>query len=137
MRRFLVLAAVGLSLAGCATLPDGKKVFLPTASVQNPVTPQNLADIKATYAIAQTGAVAYIDRYRQGHRCTKTAPESLGNLCSRRSVVLKLQDADRKATMALGRATVFIRDNPTLDASSLISAAQIAVGAFYELQKGQ
>lgn len=137
MRRFSAVVVIGLSLAGCATLPDGKRVFLPTASVQNPVTPQNLADIKATYALAQTGAVAYIDRYRQGHRCTKTALESLGNVCSRRSVVVKLQNADSKATMALGTATAFIRDNPTLDASSLISAAQIAVAAFYEIQKGQ
>src|SRR5436190_22597327 len=124
-----------LLLGACATLPDGSKVFLPTATVKNPVLPASLYDVKATYAIAQSGAVAYIDRYRQGHRCTTTALESPANLCSRRSVVIKLQNADRTAQIALGRVDAFIRDNPTIDASAVIYAAQSAVTAFYEIQK--
>lgn len=132
----IIATAFALSLGACATLPDGTKVFLPAASVKNPVTSVSMYDLKATYTIAQAGAVAYIDRYRQGHRCTKTALESVTNLCSRRSIVIKLQNADRVAQVALGRADAFIRDNPTIDASSVISAAQSAVGAFYEIQKG-
>lgn len=134
MKRFLLIAL--LALGGCATMPDGTKVFLPTASVKNPVTPASLYDIKATYTIAQAGAAAYIDRYRAGHRCTKTALESVTNVCSRRSVVLRLQQADRTAQIAIGRVDAFIRDNPTIDASAVVSAAQMAVGAFYDIQKG-
>lgn len=134
--RFFVVALLALSLGACATMPDGTKIFLPTASVKNPVTSTSLYDVKATYVIAQAGAVAYIDRYRAGHRCTTTALESVTNPCSRRSVVIKLQNADRTAQIALGRVDAFIRDNPTIDASSVISAAQSAVGAFYEIQKG-
>lgn len=136
MKNIFAIVALGFTLGGCATMPNGTKIFLPTASITNPVTPQSLYDIKATYIIAQTGADAYIQRYRDGHRCTKTALESLSNLCSRRSVVLKLQNADRVAQIALGRADAFIRDNPTIDASSVISAAQLAVAAFFDIQKG-
>lgn len=132
----IILVALAVSLGGCATLPDGTKVFLPTASVANPVTPGVLYDINATYVIAQAGANAYIQRYRDGHRCTTSALESPSNLCSRRSVVAKLRNADAKASVALGRASAFVRDNPTIDASSVISAAQLAVGAFYDIQKG-
>jgi len=135
MKRLLPLLLI-LALGGCATLPDGTKVFLPTASVKNPVTATSLYDIKATYVIAQAGADAYVQRYRDGHRCTKTALESVTNICSRRSVVIKLQNADRTAQIALGRVDAFIRDNPTIDASAVISAAQQAVGAFYDIQKG-
>jgi len=135
MKRF-VFILFALSLAGCATLPDGTKVFLPTASVANPVTPSSLYDIQATYVIAQAGANAYIQRYRDGHRCTKDALESINNICSRRSVVVKLQNADFKAGITIGRAATFIRDNPTIDASAVIAAAQAAVKTFYDLQKG-
>jgi hypothetical protein len=136
MRKLLLAVTLSLYVAGCATLPNGQKVFLPTASVANPVTPMSLYDIKATYAIAQAGADAYIQRYRDGHRCTKTALESVTNLCSRRSIVLKMQMADSKAQVALGQVDTFIMNNPTLDASSAIAAAQLAVNAFYTIQQG-
>ena len=127
MKRIILALTLSLCLAGCAgTLP----------SVKNPVTPTSLYDIKAAYAIAEAGADTYIQRYRDGHRCTKTALESVTNLCSRRSIVLKMQDADRKAQIALGRVDAFVRDNPMLDATSVISAAQSAVAAFYQIQQG-
>lgn len=136
MRKIILAVALSLSLAGCVKGPGGMTIFLPTASVKNPVTAASLYDIKATYIIAQAGGDAYIQRYRDGFRCTKTRLESVTNLCSRRSIVIKMQNADRKAQIALGRADAFIRDNPTIDASAVISAAQSAVSAFYEIQKG-
>jgi hypothetical protein len=136
--KYLATTALMLSFAltGCVNGPNGTKVFLPTASVVNPVTPLSLYDIKATYAIAQVGADTYIQRYRDGFRCTTTKLESVTNLCSRRSIVLKMQDADRKAQVAMGKADTFILNNPTIDASSVISAAQLAVTAFYQIQQG-
>jgi hypothetical protein len=136
MRKGTLVVLLALALTGCVNGPNGTKVFLPTASVVNPVTPTSLYDIKATYAIAQAGADAYIQRYRDGFRCTKTKLESVTNLCSRRSIVLKMRDADLKAGIALGQADTFIMNNPMLDASSLISAAQLAVTAFYQIQQG-
>lgn len=136
MKQIILALTLSLALAGCVKGPGGTTIFLPTASVANPVTLTSLYDIKASYAIAQAGADAYIQRYRDGHRCTKTALESVTNLCSRRSIVLKLQNADRVAQIAIGRADAFIRDNPTIDASAVIAAAQSAVSAFFEIQKG-
>jgi len=135
MRKLIIALTLSIALAGCANI-NGKSVFLPTASVANPVTSLSMYDIKATYAIAQAGAEVYIQRYRDGFRCTKTKLESVTNLCSRRSVVLRLQTADQRAQIALGKADAFISANPTIDASSVISAAQLAVSAFSEIQKG-
>jgi hypothetical protein len=135
MKRIFLAATLALSLAGCVSGPNGTTTFLPTASVANPVTATSLYDIKATYAIAQAGANTYIQRYRDGFRCTRTRLESVTNLCSRRSIVVKMQDADRKAQIALGKADTFILNNPQLDASSVISAAQIAVTTFYQVQQ--
>lgn len=137
MRSIVIALTLSLSLAGCVKGPGGTTIFLPTASVPNPVTPLSLYDIKATYAIAQAGAEAYIQRYRDGFRCTKTRLESVTNLCSRRSIVVKIQTADQKAQIALGKADTFIANNPTIDASSVISAAQLAVSAFDDIQKGK
>lgn len=136
MRRIIAIVAVTLTLGACATLPDGRQVFLPTASIANPATPQSLYDIKATYGIAQVAALTYIDRYRAGNRCTRTRPESLNNLCSRRSVVERLQRADDVAISALDKATAFVTNNPTLDASDAIAAARAAVTIFYNIAKG-
>ncbi len=136
MKKLLIVLGLSLSLSGCVNGPNGTKIFLPTASVANPVTPMSLYDLKATYAIAQAGADTYIQRYRDGFRCTKTKLESVTNICSRRSIVVKMQDADRKAGIALGRVEIFIRDNPTIDASSVLSAAQASVTAFYQIQQG-
>jgi len=132
----LLIVLIAFGLASCVNGPNGTKIFLPTASVANPVTPMSLYDLKATYAIAQAGADIYIQRYRDGFRCTKTKLESVTNICSRRSIVVKMQDADRKAGIALGRVEIFVRDNPIIDARSVLSAAQASVTAFYQIQQG-
>ncbi len=124
MKHFFVLALV-FTLGGC----------LPQA-IPNPLAPTSLYDVKATYAIAQAGADTYVQRYRDGFRCTKTRLESVTNLCSRRSIVVKIQDADRKAQIAIGKADTFILNNPMLDATSVISAASLAVTALYQIQQG-
>jgi len=126
MKHLFALALV-FTLGGC--LPTGP-------SIPNPVTPTSLYDVKATYAIAQAGVDTYVQRYRDGFRCTKTRLESVTNLCSRRSIVIKMQKADSNAQIALGQAEAFVFNNPMLDASSVISAAQRAVTALYQIQQG-
>lgn len=134
MRNFRIAVAaalVALSLGGCA----GGKLFgiIPIAGVQNPVSNTRFTSIESAYGIALTAANAYADRYRSGFRCTKTNLESVTNLCARRSVVIKMQAADRDAQVALGKAKTFIANNPTLDATSLLDAAESAVSAFREI----
>lgn len=132
MRRLVIALCASLALAGCATNPlTGQPSLLP--SIVNPVSETRLASIEASYGIALSAATAYIDNYRVGNRCTRTNPESLTNLCSRRSVVLQMQSAIRTAQDALGRARAFTANNPTLDASSVVEAAAAAVGALQAL----
>lgn len=129
MKRLASIALLAaLALGGCATNPlTGNPSLLP--SIVNPVSDTRLASIEASYGIALSAAVSYIDNYRAGNRCTRTNPESLTNLCSRRSVVLQMQAAIRTAQDALARARSFQANNPTIDASSVIEAAATAVGA--------
>jgi hypothetical protein len=130
----VAVLCASLALAGCAS---GSRISLPslsvlTASAPNPVTAEDFAAIESAYGVALAGAVAYRNR----PLCKKTALESVSNLCARRSIIVRMQDADRRAQVALGSARVFIRDNPTLDAGALISAAKAAVGAFTQIQSG-
>jgi len=119
MKRFLVIGLLVFSLGACAT-------------VKNPITSSQLATIESSYGVVLSGAVAYRNR----PRCTKTALESVSNICARRSIVVRMQQADAAAQVALGRARAFVRDNPTLDASSLLQAAQDAVAVFAQIQTG-
>lgn len=123
MKRIIFVLALSLSLAGCF-----RTVSNPLAN-NNPV---GLVTIESAYGVALSGAVAYRNR----PRCTKTALESVSNICARRSIVLKLQNADRRAQIALGRARAFIANNPSLDASAVIQVAQDAVSFFYNIQQG-
>lgn len=129
MLKAAAIAAVlsTVALAGCQTIPT---------AINNPLTISNLAPAEATYGIAQAAAAQYVQRYRDGKRCTTAAPASATNLCSARSVVLKLQAADRKAMAAIHYANAFIVQHPTIDPSAVIQAATDAVSAFYSLAKG-
>jgi hypothetical protein len=127
MKRILAIVFLGISLAGCASTGGIEGLTrLATTGIANPVTPAALSDVKNAYGIALAAAVAY----RERPRCTKTHLESVTNLCARRSIVVKLQQADLKAQAALANADMFVADNPTLNAGSVIQAASLAVSAF-------
>jgi len=126
MRHIIIALTLALSLGAC----------VPNPSIPNPISPTSLYDIEATYAIAQAGVDTYVQRYRDGFRCTKTRLESVTNLCSRRSIVVKMQNAEAKAGVALGQAEAFILANPMIDATSVISAAAKAVTTLYQIQQG-
>jgi hypothetical protein len=119
MRKFLLIGLVALSLGACAT-------------VKNPITTGQLATLESSYGVVLSGAVAYRNR----PRCTKTALESVSNICARRSIVIRMQKADAAAQVALGRARAFVLNNPTLDASSLLQAAQDAIAVFAQINTG-
>lgn len=135
MKRIILALTLSLALAGCAHNSDGSVTLLPT--VANPISNTRFVSIESTYGIAMTGVRAYIQNYRDGHRCTKTNLESISNICSRRSVVLAMQDANRKADIALGKAKDFIQRNPTLDATSVLDAAESAVGVLQAISQNK
>lgn len=119
---------LALFLAGCAA--DAKSILTGgtslTAPVQNPINTNELYYAESAYAIAVRTALSY----RQLRMCRSSETASITNVCARRSVIVQLQAADLKARGALNAAKNFVKNNPTLDAFSAISAAKQAVADF-------
>lgn len=120
IKRILVLAVLGLSLAGCNT---SQSIFAGgtslTATVQTPVGRKDLATIWNSYGLILTGARAY------KRLC---AEKSIPDSC--RAVIVQLQGYDRQAYAALVTASSFVKNNPTVSAVSAVAAARQAVSDF-------
>jgi hypothetical protein len=92
-------------------------------TINNPLTPGRLATIESTYGAALSVAVGY------RNACARKAiPPSC------RPIVVQLQNAGRVAQTRVLALRQFVQQNPTLDATNLISAAQSAVQAFQDVQ---
>lgn len=110
MRKILAIVALGLFLGGCAL----------TTSYNNLLDKRSLANVESAYGITLTAAVTYRDL------CAKKIIARA--TCA--PVVAKLQAADRKAQVALKNLRSFVRNNPTLDATSLLLSVKNAVDNF-------
>ncbi len=106
MKRLAILV-LALSLTACA-------------SMQNPVSRNTLVTAESGYGVVLSAAVAYrklcADKAIARAKC---AP-----------VVASLQAADRKVQVALKNLRAFVKNNPTVDATSLIIAVKDAVDDF-------
>jgi ABC-type uncharacterized transport system substrate-binding protein len=120
MGKLLAVAALALALGGCAT-------------IRNPVDVPQLAAIESAYGIALSLAVAYRDL----PLCRTGTSPGLQNVCAKRSVVVRLQRADRDAQIALAAARSFVRANPTLSAASVLAVAQNAVSALQAIETNE
>lgn len=112
----LLLPAVG----GCALL----------GSFQNPVNLNQLATVESGYGIALSAAVAYRDL----PLCKTGTVSTVTSICAQRSIILRLQAADRTVETAIQAANSFVAANPTLDATSVIAAAQSALAGFQAIE---
>lgn len=113
MRQFLAVAALGLSLAGC----------LPTVNIANSVSLNTLEGVVGGYGIL----VNQENLLKAQPLCkTGTAP-SISNICVKRSTIVRLQGADRIANSAINQATLFVKNNPSVDPTQYISAASAAL----------
>lgn len=124
MRRVAIVLLLGLLVSGCATF---------FTSIQNPINRARLAEIESAYGAVLAVANGYRQLYKV-NRCTVTSPESATNLCARRSVVILLQNADRRVQISLVAARRFISANPTLDASSILDALQTSVETMRQIE---
>lgn len=84
-------------------------------------TAATIYKIRSAYDAAVLAPAA---RYASLPRCTVAPPP-----CSQPKVVATLRALDAKASKAINVASNFAMDNPTVDATSLISLAQAAVSA--------
>jgi fructose-1,6-bisphosphatase len=135
MKRIIIALCASLALAGCGTtggLPASSN-FSILPSIANLVTDTRFASIEASYGVALASANVYIQNYRDGNRCTVTKPESVSNLCSRRSVVSQMQSAIRVAQASVLKAKGFISRNPNLDATSVLDAAVSSISVLRQI----
>lgn len=123
MKKLFIAALLAVGLAGCSTAK------LPSLDLTSSVTLNTMQSIEASYGIALSGERAYkaLPLCRTGTVATVTDP------CAQRSLVVRLQAADRKAISAIQQANAFIKKYPTVDATNVISAAATAVGALQNL----
>lgn len=121
MKKLLVPMIAMIILSGCAGL------FAP---IQNPVNRNQLYGIEASYGLYLSLAVAY----RSLPPCAKNQPFSFYNVCAKRPVIVKLQEADHKAQIAIDQANTFVKEYPTLNAAQVIQAAANAVMAFNQVE---
>jgi hypothetical protein len=108
--RIIVPLVAALALSGCATFT-------------NPVSIDMLYTAESAYGVAISAAVAYHDL------CAKRAiPPSC------RTIVPKLQAADKKVEAAIVAAKTLAAAGPTVDVSSAVTAVQAALADFQSLE---
>ena len=137
MKRIIIALTLSLSLAGCAGLAE-KVLNLPAGvlatSISNPVAPVNIYQAKTVYDATLELANGYRDYcYSKPFAALMADPVSKPVCKSRRAIVRAMQAADDKAAAAMETANNFVRNNPTLDATSVIRAAIAAVAEFQNI----
>lgn len=108
MRKLLILG-FALVLSACAT-------------INNPLTVNRLAALESAYGVVLSAAVAYRNSCARG---------ALPRSC--RPIVVELQKAGSIAQQRVVSLRAFVRQNPTLDAGSLLQAAESAVDTFTQV----
>ncbi len=134
-RIFFSLAALGLLAIGAAgcTAPGSFRELVSTATqtITNPIDKVDLYRVKNTYAAALTLADDYRTYCYARPYITLMADPIAKPICaSRRAVLREIQARQPQAKQAIVAAENFVRDNPTLNAATAVSAAWRAVQAF-------
>lgn len=132
MRKFLLALPLALTLCGCITPGDVSNVL--SYSTPNPITNQRLAAIEESY-IAVLGVAAWYRGLYDTNPCPLgykvLGPD--GKICSNRSTVLKMQAAVAKCRTARKELIIFVKNNPTLDAGTLITTVEQAISDFNQV----
>lgn len=116
MRNIITVLALTLALTGCAT-------------IKNPLGTQQLAELESIYGVALGSMVAAKKLVCKGAQVsTAVSP------CVPRAVIVQLQNANRVAYAQVIVVRNFVRNNPTLDASSAISVAMQEVMALRQIE---
>jgi hypothetical protein len=131
MKRFLILCAVAISLGGCAGTPAGDALRVATSTVTNPVQPVNIYQVKTVYS----AVLEVADRYRVTAGASRS-PRSWPTQSPSRFASIAAASCARstmpttRAHDAITRAEVFVRNNPTINAASVVREAWAAVLEF-------
>lgn len=113
MKRLIALA-FALGLAGCNA---------PTLNLASQVNLNTLEGVVSAYGIV----VNTENQLKQLPLCKTGVNPSASNICIKRSVIVKLQAADRIANATVNQAVAFVKANPTVDPTQYVAAAQSAL----------
>lgn len=133
MRRIFIapVLALTLILPGCAGTKLGDLIQTATTTIVNPVDAVDIYQVKNVYAASLQAAVDWRAFCWSKPYTALMADPVAKPICEHRRPWLRaIQLAKAKASVAVVDATVFVRDNPTLDASKTIAAAWGAVTDF-------
>jgi hypothetical protein len=115
MKRLFLVVTLALGLAGCAAMPS--------LQIGTAVTFNTLEGVEAAYGVA----LNFERQYKALPLCKTGTLPSTSNICARRSIIVRLQAADRQAIVAIAAAANFVRRYPNVDPSNVIGAASSAV----------
>lgn len=134
MKRFLLLPLLlfALALPACAVLEKvGDGISVATSTITNPVDSVDIYRLKNTYAATLELGAAYRQFCWSKPYAVLMADPVAKPICrNRRPVFRQIQLAQVKAGSAVRSAERFVQNNPTLNATSAISAAWQAVTDF-------
>lgn len=132
MKRILLIPFLLLALTACAdTGKLGQLLTVTTTTITNPVSAIDIYRVKNAYAASLQLAVDYRKFCWSRPYVALLADPLSKPLCqSRRGAVRAIQLAQVKAHSALSDAEIFVLNNPTLNATNVISAAWTAVTNF-------
>lgn len=122
MRKIFLIIGLAVALGGCSFETVKNAIAVATSSAVNPVSTTRLSQAVSAYGVTLSGMVAYRDS------CNK---KLIGRSC--RDIVVKLQEADKKAQVAIIEANTFVKNNPTLNASGVIETAISSINAFKQI----
>ena len=126
----VILLATPLAACGAGSTIDTAFNAL-TTTITNPVTSVDIYRVKNTYAAADQLVVDYRKYcWSQPYAALMADPIAKPICQNRRPVVRAAQSYRAKASFAIGQADTFIRNNPTLNASTVVTAAWSAVTAY-------
>lgn len=118
MKRILVACAglAAFALAACDPI-------LPTVNLASQVNLNTIQGVVAGYGLVLNAE----NTLKQLPLCKTGTSPGVTNICVRRSVIVRLQAADRVAYAAVNSAVSFVKANPKVEPSGYIGAARDAL----------
>lgn len=114
MKKLLLIAL--LILPACAK-------SLPTLNLSNQVNLNTVEGIVSGYGVL----VSAEDALKQTPLCLTGTEPSFTNICVKRSVIVRLQNEDRIANVAVNGMVAFVKTHPNVDPTQYIATARDAI----------
>lgn len=131
MRKIILAVALslGVSLGGCAQV---QKVFeVATSSITNPISQTDIYRAKNVYGATLQLVIEYRDYcWSKPYAQLMADPIAKPVCANRRQVVRQVNAYGPNAGAAIRKAEAFVRDNPTINATTALTAMWDAVNAF-------